>query len=420
MKRALFLLGAYYPIPKANGICAEKVIAQMRARGYQVDVIAFAPNWPCAPDAEWNGVRITYIRGSMYYRTLRSEESGVLKGLQLKMKKAISKAKDIILWPFWPANTPWCTRQFLNKAEQMHNIAPYDVIVGVVSPISAVSAAARFKKMHPEVKMIAYFLDAVSGGVTPKVLPRVLGVRMGLRWEKKVLRCADSIVVMRSHEKHHQKYTTQFQYYERILFLDIPLLCSREIWMINTAKQDESLHIVYVGAINAAVKDPTYILRIASEMPQTVVFDFYGAVNDVELFAPYRNQPNIRLHGEVPHEKAMQAQYMADFLLNIGSSNPCMIPCKIFEYMSTGKPIISTRPIEDEPSLPYLSRYGGCLVLDEREKDIAVNVEALKRFLTQYKGWKADMNAVQREFKENTPTAFVDNVDRLLRKKGEI
>ena len=97
-----------------------------------------------------------------------------------------------------------------------------------------------------------------------------------------------------------------------------------------------------------------------------------------------------------------------------------MIPCKIFEYMSTGKPIISTRPIEDEPSLPYLSRYGGCLVLDEREKDIAVNVEALKRFLTQYKGWKADMNAVQREFKENTPTAFVDNVDRLLRKKGEI
>ena len=419
MKRALFLLGAYYPAPKANGICAEKVIEQMRARGYQVDVIAFAPNWPCVPNGEWNGVRIAYIRGSMYYRTLRSEENSALNGLRLKLKKAIGHVKDIVLWPFWPANSPWCTRQFLNKAEQMHNNSPYNVVIGIVSPISAVSAAAQFKKKHPEVKMIAYFLDAVSGGVTPKALPRGLGIRIGLCWEKKVLRYADSIVAMRSHERHHQNYTTQFRYYKRILFLDMPLLCQQEIQAINTAKQDENLHIVYVGAINASVKDPTHILRIASEMPQTVVFDFYGAVNDVELFAPYQNQPNIQLHGEVSHEKAVQAQYMADFLLNIGSSNSCMIPCKIFEYMSTGKPIISTRPIEDEPSLPYLSRYGGCLILDEREEDITANVEVLKRFLKQYKGWKADINAVQRAFQENTPTAFVDNVDRLLQEKGE-
>ena len=418
MKKILFLLGAYYPAPKANGICAEKVIEQLQACGYRVDVIAFAPQWPCTPATEWNGIRIVYIRGSMYYRTMRTEESGTLTGLRLKLRKIASRLKDIVLWPFWPENTPWCTKQFLDKAEQLHKCTPYDAIVGVVSPISAVSAAAKFKKRHPEVKMIAYFLDAVSGGITPKLLPRRLGIRMGLRWEKKVLRDADSIVAMRSHEKHHQKYSARCQYYGRFLFLDIPLLCPCATQPATTGRRDGDLHVVYVGAINLAVKDPTYVLQLAGKMTSGVIFDFYGTVKDAEVFAPYLNCANIRLYGEIPHEKALQVQQMADALLNIGSSNSCMIPCKIFEYMSTGKPIISTRPIADEPSLPYLRRYGGCLILDECGKDITENLEALKRFLEQYRGWRADMGSVQQAFRENTPTAFVENIDRLLHEEG--
>ena len=45
--------------------------------------------------------------------------------------------------------------------------------------------------------------------------------------------------------------------------------------------------------------------------------------------------------GRVSHTVAIQYMSEADFLLNIGNSISSMVPSKIFEYISTGKPIIS-------------------------------------------------------------------------------
>lgn len=416
MKRVLFLLGAYYPAPKANGICCERVIEEMQARGYTVDVVAFAPEWPGQASTVWNGTHIEYIRGSMYYRTMRDAETGVLRGPALAIKKKLSRLKDIAFTPSWPDNSKLCTQEFLHKAEMLHKKNSYDAIIGVVSPISALCAAAVFKKRHPEVKMIAYFLDAVSGGMTPSVLSKELGIRMALRWEKKCCQRADSIVVMQSHEEHHKKYSSQMPYYDRIRVLDIPLLCPSAA---NAEREaDGKTHIVYVGAINMAVKDPSYVLRLAKELPESIVVDFYGPIDKMEIFEPFADCKQIRIHGEVPHDRALEVQRKADFLLNIGSTNTCMIPCKIFEYMSSCKPIITTYQIKDEPSLPYLKRYDACLAIEESEEALHDNLQSLLSFIEAYQGRRADMETVLREFKGNTPDSFVDEIDRLFAAKG--
>ena len=411
MKRVLVLVGAYYPAPKANGICCERVVAEMRARGYYVDVVAFAPQWP-QNTAQWNGIKIEYIRGSMYYRTLRDGETGKLSGKALAMKKKLCRLKDIVFTPFWPDNSKLCARQFLKKAEEMHRENPYDMVIGVVSPVSALSAAAMFKKRHPEVKMVAYFLDAVSGGVTPRALPQSVGRKLGLRWEKKCCEKADRIIVMQSHEGHHKKYSQQMPYYDRIRILDIPLLCPVE----STAdrEDDGKTHIVYIGSLNASIRNPAYILCLAKELPQNIVLDFYGTVDNEELFAPYVNCPQIKMHGQVSHDVAIAVQQKADFLLNIGNSNACMVPSKIFEYMSSRKPIITTYRIQDEPSLPYLRRYDACLMLEEREDAFPENLQKLLSFIETYRGRRANTDSILREFKNNMPEAFVDEIDRLF------
>lgn len=98
----------------------------------------------------------------------------------------------------------------------------------------------------------------------------------------------------------------------------------------------------------------------------------------------------------------------ADFLINFGNNNTHMTPCKIFEYMSYGKPIISVSPIKDEPSSRYLEKYPLSLIIKEYENNVADDIEKLKNFVSH------DLKLDQSEFDKlnglfylNKPEAFI-------------
>lgn len=412
MARILFLLGAYYPAPKANGICCERVITEMQDRGYHVDVIAFSPDLSAPQVTCINGVTVHHIRGSMDYRTMRDAEIGVLSGTRLTLRKKLLRGKNILLAASWPSNSKICTGEYYRKAVELHEQNRYDMIIGAVSPISALEAAHMFKKRYPHVKMVAYFLDAVSGGITPAAMPKAMGRALGLRWEQKVLRNADRVIIMQSHKNHHETYSRKYPYYGKIKALDIPLL--RRAPAANTKKQDGGIHIAYVGTIQVAIRNPVYFLKIAKQLPDGVVLDIYGYIDHPEILKPYMDTQKILVHGAVSYQEAMTIQQNADFLLNIGNRNDCLIPSKIFEYMSFLKPIITTYSIPNEPSIPYLKRYAPCLMLEEDETLLEENVKKTTEFIREYTGRKADQEAVLREFSGNLPTSFADEIDRIF------
>lgn len=408
------LLGAYEPAPKANGICCETVVKELKKRGHQVDIVAFAPVWPYEDKAVVSDVTIYYIKGPMYYRVAREEELQNTSVSRLKSRKALLRLSQMALAWNWPHYSPLATQQFYQRAKALHEKNHYDMVVGVFSPFSALYAAAKLKKEYPRLKMVAYFLDALSGGVAPRVFPKKVGVRMGLHWEKKILRWADRAVIMQSHEAHHKKYSNKLEYYNRLIALDIPLLELPE--KRGSAKQEEKkIHIVYVGAVREGLKNPAYILEIARRLDSEVVWDFYGTNDCQTLFEDLVREEKVCLHGEVPHHEAIAAQQNADFLLNIGSNNICQIPCKIFEYISSGKPIIATCPIEDEPSLPYLRKYGACFEVHENWDAIEETAAALQRFITEKNGCCVDTRQIMEEFKNNRPAAFADVVENVLK-----
>ena len=324
MKNVLFMLGAYYPAPKANGICCERVISEMQDRGYHVDVIAFSPDLSGPQVTCINGVTVYHIRGTMDYRTMRDAETGALSGTRLTLRKKLLRGKNILLAASWPSSSRICTRAYYRKAVELHEQNRYDMIIGAVSPISAVEAAHMFRKRYPHVKMVAYFLDAVSGGITPAAMPKAMGRALGLRWEQRVLRNADSVIIMQSHKAHHETYSRKYPYYGKIKALDIPLL--RRAPAANTKKQDGGIHIAYVGTIQVAIRNPVYFLKIAKQLPDGVVLDIYGYIDHPEILKPYMDSSKILVHGAVSYEEAVTIQQNADFPQNQGQDVP-LPPC---------------------------------------------------------------------------------------------
>lgn len=411
MSRILFLAGAYYPEPKANGICCEKVITELQERGHQVDMVAFAPNWPAADNTEINGVKIHYVRGSMYYRTLRAEETGKFTGIMLKLRKLQLKLTHLLLAFSWPNTAPLANIQFYKKACELHEKNSYDAVVAVNSPFNALHAAEKFKRKFHDVKYIAYFLDALSGGALPPYLTQKSGLHKGLKWENKLLRQADAVIVMKAHVTHLKKYSSEIQYGSRINVLDIPLI--RPVPSRPSA-EDGKNHIVFVGAVNAALRNPVYVLKMVEKIPNCVV-DFYGSVDKLALLKEFVDRGVAVVHGKVSHEEALEAEQKADFLLNIGNRNTSLVPSKIFEYISTGKPIITTCPIDNEPSLPYLREYGMCFEVYEKQEKLKENTEKLCQFIQETRGQRVSSEFIKEHFKGNMPGSFADTLEQILK-----
>ena len=87
-----------------------------------------------------------------------------------------------------------------------------------------------------------------------------------------------------------------------------------------------------------------------------------------------------------------------------------MTPSKIFEYMSYGKPIISTAPISNEPCMKYLKTYPLSLVVDENNNSLDCNVEIVESFILNNCCKHCDSENLKEIYALNTPKAFYDTI----------
>ena len=121
--------------------------------------------------------------------------------------------------------------------------------------------------------------------------------------------------------------------------------------------------------------------------------------------------PNIHLLGLITRTQVEDYMRKAHILINIGNSMPYMMPCKIFEYMSTGKPIISTIKCNDDISVQYFDWYNRALVLSEAS-DINVAGEKMNKFISEIS--IINHLPIQDDYLyNNRPSTFVDLIESI-------
>ena len=81
----------------------------------------------------------------------------------------------------------------------------------------------------------------------------------------------------------------------------------------------------------------------------------------------------------VDNDEAESILMSADILVNIGNSVSNQIPSKLFDYISTGKPILNIYKNKNCPSLEILSKYPD--VLNVYEENALEESGAVEQFL---------------------------------------
>ena len=414
MKNIVFMCDTYLPKASPNGICVEAVANNLFKKGYKVSVIT-TPNIDGQLKMEnINGIDVYRINPGFVVNELNAVD-GKNDNKSLKRKKRalmISKINGALNAFKYPLSAPVQIKNYLKCIQKLEKNRHIDVVVCCYHKIAAVAAGIKFKKKNPNTKFIVYTLDAISGGlIFPVLNSRNIALKSLKRWEKRIFSMVDKAFVMESHRKHYDNVEYD-NIRSKLEYLDIPLLKIERL--TKECHDSKTIHFVYTGSMSDSTANPKYFIEILKNIKEDVVFDIYGNIdkNVMNVINNNNGDNKISIKGKVPYNQIDNIQKEADILLNFGNANPCMIPCKIFEYISTGKKIISFTYSELDSSLPYLKKYPNVLIIDENN-DIDENISKIEEFINSPLK-DIDEEILSSLYKKNIPDYFYNQINKLL------
>lgn len=410
--RYLFIVTEKY---SANGICVNAVMQKLISDGHQVE---------CISNREFGEEKSFYKDGIQYWgvkprcvysissRSVNSKESKLVKRILCIVSFLLNKIQLLLSIPTWPVISRSYSKRIYSIAKRLYEENPFDFIIPTYTQIDTIIATINIKKEHPEVFFVPYFLDSLAGGYGPKMFSREWVEKRGLKWENKLLRTADLVVMMQSSRDFYNRHKNKLSYFGKIKFLDIPLFAPKRNGSFYRKKNTNKKHIIYVGSIPAHIRNPQFFLEVFTSLKRDDIdLTIIGPSTCESLLNDFCLHDNrIERIQYVSHEEALRRIDNADILLNLGNNITTMMPSKIFEYMSSGKPIISTAPIKKEPCIPYLKNYEYAHIVDENSP-VSVEAARLDDFISNAK--MVDPNKLKNVFYLNTAEAFVATINNL-------
>lgn len=406
--RVLYIATSLNP---PNGICAFNVADDLLRNGH--NVLFYTQK----KDEKYNRDSIFYSHCSNAYNKKEKVKNYKLKGFV----NYIYKIWNVICYPIWPINSPFFVFSFVREAKKVAKENKIDIVISEYGDIASVLAGYCIKKSSPKIMYVAYFIDALLCGATPRFMKEDVKERKALFWEKRVLSNADGIVMMDAAYDVYFKRRDEICYFDKITFLDVPMLVFKDIADNKAFKtHDKIVRFSFVGSMPRNIREPKHILEVFEEINEDnwEISIAGGSDYSDQIEHAIGNNVNINKLGYVSHYDAMTIINESDFLINIGNSVSSMVPSKIFEYISSGIPIVSTKKIVDDSCDKYLSLFDHCLQLNE-DNSVKDNAIKLKEFVSNNYGKR--MNREEMEplaFKgaplyKNTPGAFVDYLEKL-------
>ena len=402
----------------ANGICTLVVMKEMIKQGYEVY---------CITNHEFRGRHQYNIDGIYYYTVtprlvyrissflIHAQISNIMRVFITKTNWLINKLKLMISIFTWPWVSPLYTDRIYILAKRLCKKNNIDIIVPIYTQIDTLIAAYFIKKKQPLIYYIPYFLDSLSGGYGPRYFSSRMIIKRGLFWEQILLANANMIIAMESSRCHHEKYSSGKKYYKNFTFLDLPLLTIMPEKPKRNTPDNNVTKILYAGSLPNGVRSPEFFLKVFACLNESSYQLIFIGTKECAILNEYaRQDQRVKIIGRCPHHEVIEYEKDADIFLNIGNTISSMTPSKIFEYMSLGKPIISTTPIKEDPSLAYLRKYPLSLILEE-SSNIKESAHNVHKFIEDNKGSDVPYEQLHTEFYVNTAEAFFHTLSNFER-----
>lgn len=403
MEKYVFLTGHYLPKPGATGMCVHQLAKETAKRGHDVTTICYEDN---DYTKEFDGVKVIKIKQPSFLK-----ESMVASTAKRKFNHLCSLVSKLVHIRNYPLRSMKTVKHYCEEIDKLIADEVQVVVVASVNPLEAVVAVDRVKKKYPgKIKAVYYCADTLSNEKGDDgILPAEYRTKCGVKWEKKLFGSFDKVMIMECHKEHY--FSSEFaEFTHKMELVNFPLFTKLEIE--EKVENDTAVELTYAGTLYRKLRNPQYlcdlIIGLADKLELHVNFLGSGDCDDIIDDTAEKTAGAVKRLGMQPHAVATKYIGNADILLSIGNTDSPMAPSKIYEYMSTGKPIVHVYTYEKDPCLEPLRKYGNALLIKDGDSS---GGERLYSFIQNRKTLKYE--DVSRKFITSTPGYSVDLIESM-------
>lgn len=405
MEKVILLTDFYFPRNNANGLCIGRIGYGLKKMNVEVHVVSYQDQGASNEDII-DGIFIHRVKPAFFY-TLRSfyyAHSTEFVGRFVWAIALCHRRLSKLLFSYWyPLAYPLSLKRYIDKVKEISITTGCKNIVAGYNPIEAIAACLVFSEKRGY-KTVAYFMDTFTLTANAKKYSFIFN--RGRWWEKKVFN-ASSLIANLPLYKHHYEKTWYDAWHYKMIYIDIPVNFE-EAESIQKKGENEQLVFLYTGAASFNDRDPRYFIEIFDEYHKKHLSSvhFYGK-NDIGGYLEKCHEQNYDIvnHGFVSFDVLQKARKNADILVNIGSPNEIIVPSRLIEHISTGKPIVHFYCRNDDPCLYYLNRYPLSIIIDMRD-DFSTNIEKFMEFCNHSRGKSLGKTFLENSYPENSVSAI--------------
>ena len=378
--KVLFITWKTYPINSATINCVMAVIRELRRHDIHADVFNLTGNFELPAVTSFDGVQFHNVfdtRFADFGQLLRKRKRSVLPAIRERVVSRLScRYRD-------RAYHKHTVRPAIRKLEKI--AGEYDVLIAACSHVMNGVICSEYCKKTGK-PFILYQLDTIQE------------VEMQLYAQAQAIVTTPILAAEKARDDAYAPYLS------KVFPAEFPIV--RDL----TAEKDpvcdgEAVECFYSGRFYGNVRDCTFPLEVLRRVdPGALRLVFAGDGQEKEIAAFQKEYFGDRLQhlGMISLDESFAKMKEADVLINIGNCVTSLLPSKLFDYISTGKPILNFCKLADCPTIPYLNKYRLGLNVIEGEKALDQQADDVLQFIETTRNARIPFDEILRAFPENT------------------
>lgn len=300
-------------------------------------------------------------------------------------------------------------RECKKAVEEVCSKETYDAVIAVSAPYYIMQAVAQANIGYAK---MALQLDPFTNNYT-------LSSRLKKRRKRIEIRTCSRLSVLFAGDYLYDDLMTIISNEKgNIVPTPLPgLVCDSMVDQSRAFDSDgQKVNFLFVGQFYENIRNPHYLLELFSYLPSNYYLHIVGGGCDkeVEKYIPILGERLIR-HGWVSKDEADAFIEQYDVLVNVNNTITNQLPSKLFEYISTGKPIVNLCKSDVCLSQPYMAKYENGVCVVEKQGFIDYNAKLIKSFVEKNLHVVLSKDEILNTFNENTDVSVAKlMLDKIL------